>query len=117
MPKAKNLKYLRKRESLTQKAFAEAIGASKSTVIAWESKKSAIPVPTARRIAEYFDVDYSDFCDIDIEKRDKELIGDCLEHLTHEEMHQLTMFRQLSDTSKHILLAALDGAYKAEKGK
>lgn len=106
MPKAKNLKHLRTKANMTQQAFADAIGASKSTVIAWENKKRAIPVPSARRIADYFDLDYAEFCDVDLERLDREAKSGHLT-FTDAEVQSILMFRQLPDNIKDLIRHAI----------
>ena len=111
MPKAKNLKYIRREKNLTQQGFADAIGVSRATIIAWETKKRAIPMPSAKKIAAFFGVDYADFCDIDLES-----VSQISEHEppTQHEFQQLIRFRKLSEESKNIFRAALDAAYKID---
>jgi len=103
MPKAKNLKYCRTKANLTQQAFADAIGASKSTVTAWETKKRAIPVPSAKKIAEFFGIDYTDFCDVDMESLDLSI--------TDKEKREIKMFRRLPENTQTAILAAVYSAY------
>ena len=105
MPKAKNLKTLRKAAKLTQEQFADAIGVSKRTVHAWETRERAIPMPSTKKIADYFGMDYQDFCDHDVS-------SDMV--LTEDEIQIIEQYRGISDTSKAIIMAALDTAYKAE---
>ena len=110
MPKAKNLKYCRKKANLTQQAFADAIGATKPTVSSCESRKTAIPAPAAKRIADFFGVDYSDFCDIDLEHKDKNLV------LSSQEMQELLMFRALGKVEKDIIRHAIRELYNNRNG-
>ena len=114
MSKASNLKYLRKGKKLSQQQLADALCVTKSTVVAWEKLKHAITEPNARRIAEYFDVSYDDFCLSDFEKLDREIMAD---ELTHEEIQNVYRFRQLSDTSKGIIRSAIRTALELEKGE
>lgn len=96
MPKAINLKYLRKKAGLTQKKFADEIGVSTATVNSWEAKKSAIPVPAAKRIAKYFGVTYGDFCDFNLEMIDRNLVDS---PPTREEVEMIIALR---DTPKEF---------------
>ncbi len=108
MPKAKNLKYCRTKANMTQQEFADAIGANRSTIIAWESRKRAIPVPSAMKIASFFGVDYADFCDVDLSMDEIDM------QLSYREYTQLQKFRSLSERSNTIFRAALDAAYKMD---
>ena len=107
MPKAKNLKYLRIKANLTQQDFADEIGVSKATVIAWESRKRAIPVPSAKRIAEYFDLEYEEYCDVDIAMIEASKI-----QLTETEKRSLAMFRELPENTKMLFRNAIAVAYE-----
>lgn len=106
MPKAKNLRTLRKAANLTQEQFADRIGVSRKTVHEWETRKRAIPMPSTKRIAEFFGIDYHDFCDRDASQ---------IIEVTDDEIRQLNRFRQLSETSKAIIRAAIDAACLMEK--
>ena len=101
MPKAKNLKTLRKRQNLTQERLADALCVSKSTVIAWEKRKHAIPEPAARRIADFFNVDYHDFCDADM---DAQKIA-----LTEEEAEDIRAFRKLPKEMQKAVRTIIHG--------
>lgn len=109
MPKSKNLKYCRKKAGLTQQAFADEIGVSKATVIAWESKKTAIPAPAARRVAERFDIEYADFCDIDLEAHEKGFVP------TAGEIESIMKFREISEETKVAIRAAINSAYERKE--
>lgn len=111
MPIAKNIKYCRQKEGLTQQSFADKIGVSKATVVSWESKKTAVPVPSAKMIANYFGVSFNEFCDIDIERLDKKL-----EHgritLTDDEVKSILMFRQLPGNVQKLIRYAIITSYE-----
>ena len=116
MPKAKNLKYCRKKARLTQSALADALGVTKATIISWENRKHSIPEPSARRISEYFGVDYTDFCDEDFEKiAQDEMNGKVT--LTGEEAQTVIKFRKLPPNVKKLLKAAIDVAYENSQAK
>lgn len=108
MPKAKNLKYFRKKAGLTQQAFADEIGVSKATVISWEAKKTAIPAPITKRIAEYFGVEYTDFCDTDLEWREHGFSP------TEEEVRTFMRYKDLSAETKAAVLGAINAAYEGK---
>lgn len=110
MPKAKNLKYCRHKQGLTQQQLADAIGTTKKTVIAWEGKKSSIPVPNTKRIAEFFGVDYSDFCDIDLEEHERGFVP------TAGEIESIMKFREISEETKIAIRAAINAAYERANG-
>ena len=114
MPKAKNLKYCRIREGLTQKALANELGVSKVSVSSWETLKTAIPVPTTKRLAKHFGVTYSDFCNEDLEKLDAEF-GTPL-HLSAIERQNIMLFRELPDDMKDMIRQMIRQLHKLTKG-
>ena len=66
-------------------------------------------MPNAKRIAEYFGVDYYDFCDIDLEQGDTDLI------LTAQEKQGILMFRSLGRVEKDIIRHAIKELYNNRK--
>lgn len=112
MPKAKNLKYLRKQAGLTQKKFADEIGVSAATVNSWEAKKTAIPVPSAKRIAKYFGVTYTDFCDYDLESTHKDFEKN---PPTQEEVEMIFMLRKMPKDFQKKVWDAVSALYELEK--
>lgn len=118
MPKAKNLLYLRKKACLTQEKLADELGVTIATIRSWEHKKTAIPVPATHRIASYFGVSFSEFCDTDLELLDSDLSGEELQ-LTAREAQNIRLFRKLPDEVKdmirYILIATYDHSQKGEE--
>ena len=106
MPKAKNLKYLRKKAGLTQQALSDATGFAKSTINAWETKKRSMPKSRSLEICAFFHVSYADFCDEDLERLDNEY-GEPLT-LTAIERQNIKMFRELptevQDTIRRVII-------------
>lgn len=111
MPKAKNLTYLRKKAGLTQETLAAATGFAKSTINAWETKKRSIPKSRSMEIAKFFGVDYSAFCDVDLELEE-------LEHLelTDSERQNFKKYRQLPENIKELIRLAVTVEYDNMKG-
>lgn len=110
MPIAKNIKYLRKQHGMSQQELANRLGLRSAGAISkWEEKVSNPPIAKVRQIAEIFDRSFSDLCDIDIEKREHDLIG---EKPTPEEMQQILKFRKLPTRDKVIFRAALAKAFE-----
>lgn len=116
MPVAKNIKYCRKKANLTQQQFADAIGVSKATVISWEAKKTAVPVPSAKRVSSYFGINFMEFCDVDLEQLDNSLAGQPL-YLTETEKQNILMFRQLPEDVKSLIRYTIISTYERNKGK
>lgn len=116
MPKAKNLKYCRKKAGLTQQSLADEIGVSKATVISWESRKTAIPVPSTKMIAKYFGVEYGVFCDDDLERLDRKIKGVDI-RLSDSEAENLVLFRELPDHVKEWFRYMVRQAHKLEVEK
>jgi transcriptional regulator with XRE-family HTH domain len=95
---------------MTQKELADLLDCKSATTInKWESKISSPPISKVRKIAEIFQRDFSEICDIDIERHDTIMIGG---HPTPDEMQQLLKFRALSARDKAIFRAALNKAYE-----
>ena len=118
MPKAKNLIYLRRKAKLSQAALAEALGTTEVTIRSWEHLKTAIPVPATKRVARFFDVPYSDFCNVDLERMDADMASAEL-HLTEQEAHSIIQFRKLDETSKQVfreLILALVAYMESQDG-
>ena len=61
-----------------------------------------------REMSELFHREFSEICDIDLEKAD---IKAKSEHPTPEEMQMLLKFRALPEASKHIIRAAVIAGY------
>lgn len=116
MPQAKNLKYCRKKEGLTQSELAEKLGVSKATIISWESRKHAIPEPSARRISELFGVDYIDFCDEDFERSAQAAKRGSIV-LTEGEEKAVLMYRKLPPDVKALVTNAIEVAYENTRRK
>ena len=53
---AKNIRYLRRQENISQEEFAERFGVSRQSVAKWESGDSAPDVFKCREIADYYDI-------------------------------------------------------------
>lgn len=102
MPKAKNLKYCRKKAGLTQQKLADALGISVVTVNNWESRRHAIPAPSSKKLADFFGIDYETFCSKDLELKDT---GDKIKRhaITDNEVKMLMMFRKLPDDLKQLI--------------
>lgn len=116
MPIAKNIKYCRKKAHLTQQAFADAIGTSKATVISWEAKKTAVPVPSAKKVARYFGVGFMEFCDVDMEALDQSLCTETL-LVAGREAQNLLMFRTLPEDVKEMIRYTILTAYERNKDR
>ena len=115
MPKGKNLRYCRQKAGLSQKAFADAIGVSKVSVGSWENLKTAMPVPMTKRIATYFGVTYSDFCNEDLERLDLEY-GEPLK-LTAIDRQNIMKFRELPDEVKDTIRRVILLSHKMLNGE
>lgn len=109
MPVAKNIRYCRKQSGISQKDFASAIGVAQSTIHSWESKRTSVTVPYARKIAKYFGIDFEEFCDVDLERRDLELVGGT--PLSIDEVQSLLKFRALPEATQAAIRAAIHAAY------
>ena len=53
---AKNIRYLRHQEGISQEEFAERFGVSRQSVAKWESGESAPDIYKCRDIADYYDI-------------------------------------------------------------
>lgn len=109
MPIAKNIKYLRKQAQMTQMDLAVALGyKAAETVRKWEGKQTLPPMSKVKEMSELFHREFSEICDLDLEKADIKTKG---EQPTQEEMQMLLKFRALPESSKHIIRAAVIAGY------
>ena len=67
-----NIKYLRKKENLTQEEFAERFGVSRQSVAKWENGDSIPDIVKCGEIAEYYEITLDTLVYISIEDRDLE---------------------------------------------
>ena len=110
MPIAKNIQYLRKQANMTQKDLAVALGyKAAETVRKWEGRQTNPPMSKVREMSELFHREFSEICDLDLEKVDIKAKG---EQPTQEEMQMLLKFRALPDSSKHLIRAAINAGYE-----
>ena len=96
-----NLKQLRKAKRLTQEQLADAIGATKRQVGAWERGENELPMDYADTIATLFD------CSLDelagrIDYAFVKLPAD--ESMTEDERVLLSRFRRMNDERKMMFL-------------
>lgn len=111
MPIAKNIKYLRKQNQITQKELADRLGCkSQSTIQKWETKVSSPPIQKVRMIAEMFHRDFAEICDVDLEKQDTELFAG--DPPSREEMMSLQKFRALPDNVKMAIRSLINAEYE-----
>ena len=71
----KNLIYFRKENNLTQAVLAKELMYSRSTISEYESGKKPITDDAAMRMAEYFEVEYTDFISCNFEDMERMEIG------------------------------------------
>lgn len=67
---ASNIRYLRKRENLSQEDFAERFGVSRQSVAKWESGESTPDVQKCREIADYYALSLDVLVSFSLEKPD-----------------------------------------------
>ena len=70
---ASNIKYLRKKESLSQEEFAERFGVSRQSVAKWENGESAPDVFKCREIADYYDISIDELMNVPVEEEDTKI--------------------------------------------
>ena len=112
MPIAKNIKFCRKKSNLTQQQLADSLGVSKATIASWESKKTAVPVPSAKRVAEFFCVEFNELCDLDLERLENE--GHDIK-LSDREKQGILMFRALPEDIKALIRQTIISAYERNR--
>ncbi len=64
---ASNIKFLRKKDSLSQEDFAERFGVSRQSVAKWENGESAPDIFKCRDIADYYDISIDELINVPIE--------------------------------------------------
>ena len=116
MPKAKNLKYCRTKLGYTQQGLANAVGISAVTVNNWEARKRAIPVPSSRKLADFFGVTYEEFCDVDLELLDRNIALDSYA-ITDSEIRTVLMFREIPEDIKQMVRHVITSSYQRAKGE
>lgn len=67
---AQNIRYLRKKENISQEEFAERFGVSRQSVAKWENGDSVPDLFKCREIAEYYEMSLEVLVDISLEKQD-----------------------------------------------
>ena len=65
-----NIRFLRKKENLSQEDFAERFGVSRQSVAKWESGESMPDLMKAREIAEYYDISVDTLIDLSLSGTD-----------------------------------------------
>ena len=111
MPIAKNIKYLRKQAHMTQKDLATALGyKAAETVRKWEGKQTFPPMSKVREMSKMFHREFSEFCDIDLEKLDIKIKG---EQPTPEETQMLLKFRALPEEHKKLIRIMFNAVFEA----
>lgn len=69
---ARNIRYLRKKQGMSQEELAERLGyKSYTTIQKWESGVSEPPLKTAHEIAHIFDVDIDDLVKVELEYKEE----------------------------------------------
>ena len=102
---AKNIRFLRKRNGMSQEQVANAFGYDNyTTVQKWESDKSDPPLKVVKGLAELFGVGIDELVKIDIENKDilqaDEEPASPPRVLRPDESHLLTDYNKLNDTGK-----------------
>lgn len=67
---ARNIRYLRRRENISQEEFAERFGVSRQSVAKWESGDSAPDIFKCREIADHYDITLDVLTGIPLEEQD-----------------------------------------------
>lgn len=98
---SEKLKQLRLSRGYTQQKLADALGASQSSITAWESENREPDFRTIERIAEYFHVPMSSLLP-------SEEIDDDYVHIVAEHLHTNPKLRILFERSKFLADKDLD---------
>ena len=99
-----NLKSIRKSKGMTQDQLAQAVGASKRQIGAWERGENELPIDYAYAIADKLDCTLDDIAGrvryAVIEMPKDELV-------TSDEQELLKLYRGLPERGKHAVIAGL----------
>ena len=72
---SQNLKYLRKKNNISQQALADKIGMSRSSIGDYERGRTEPDIDTLIKIVDYFDVSVDDLLRKDLKKEDYEILS------------------------------------------
>ena len=100
---ARNIRYLRKQNKMSQDQLAEKLGyKSYTTIQKWESGVSEPPLKILNAMTTIFDVDINDLTNKNLE------LNSSTKNLTEQEMVVLSMFKKLDDREKLTVIDFLD---------
>lgn len=101
-----NIKYLRKREKLSQGELAEKLDKTQSTISCWESGKRDIILYDAFTLCEYFNVPIEDFIDKDL----KLFYSDSVNNKNEKKI--LSLYRSLSQPQQEAIIKTMEAMVK-----
>ena len=107
---SKNLSFYIERKSITQKEVADAIGVSPSTLNEWVTAKKYPRIDKIEKLSNYFGIEKSDL--IEDKAKRKETTTDTL---TDGEKQLLSLFRQIPDDMKDVVIEMIRVSLKNRK--
>lgn len=69
---SKNLKYLRKKNNLSQNKLAKKLNVNQTTIARWEDKGREPTISSVFKIAKYFEISIDDLITIDLTNKEVE---------------------------------------------
>ena len=101
-----NIKWLRKRQHLTQEEIAKKIGVAKTTYASWEQGARSPKFKDALKIADYFGVDIDELLTGNVMLPDDKI------ELNETETELIRTFRKLDDNQQNAVIVMMKAMAK-----
>lgn len=69
---SKNLKYLRKKNKLSQNKLAKKLNVNQTTIARWEDENREPTISNAFKVAKYFEISIDDLISVDLTNKEVE---------------------------------------------
>lgn len=98
-----NVRYLRKKNKMTQTDLAKMVNKTTTTVSRWESGQRDPTVDDVMLLSRFFDVDMFDLCAVDLRIQDITGKGT----FSEREMELIAAFRQLQPNEQSVIYSMI----------